>query len=198
MQLHSRRSPGLENYGWRVYEGRTRFTNEQPTAGRLVFPIAVQPNGPNCSVIGGFVYRGTTVTAARGRYFFGDNCEAQIRTLTAPAGKVVRGEDFSISSLSSFGEDAKASSTRPRSTASSIGSCPSGGASPARRPRGALVAALSAGIALAAGDREGRAGYRFEVVMRGLKDPVHAAVPASEPNNMYVVEKGGRIRVTCS
>ena len=57
------------------------------------------------------------------------------------------------------------------------------------------VAALSAGIAVAAGDEEGRAGYRFEVVMRGLKEPVHAAVPVSEPNNMYVVEKSGRIRV---
>ncbi len=102
-----RRSPGLENYGWRVYEGRTRFTSEQPTAGRLIFPIAVQPNGPNCSVIGGFVYRGTAVPTARGRYFFGDNCEAQIRTLAAPGGKQVRGESFSISSLSSFGEDAK-------------------------------------------------------------------------------------------
>lgn len=57
------------------------------------------------------------------------------------------------------------------------------------------TAALSAGIALAAGDDEGRAGYRFEVVMRGLKEPVHLAVPASEPHNMYFVEKGGRIRV---
>jgi glucose/arabinose dehydrogenase len=102
-----RRSPGLENYGWRVYEGRSRFTNEQPTAGRLISPIVVLPNGPNCSVIGGFVYRGTAVPAARGRYFFGDNCEAQIRTVAAPGGRQVRGESFSISSLSSFGEDAK-------------------------------------------------------------------------------------------
>jgi hypothetical protein len=57
------------------------------------------------------------------------------------------------------------------------------------------AAALSAGIALAAGDDEDRAGYRFEVVMRGLREPVHLAVPTSEPNNMYFVEKGGRIRV---
>ena len=25
-----RRSPGLENYGWRVYEGKTRYSNETP------------------------------------------------------------------------------------------------------------------------------------------------------------------------
>ena len=102
-----RRSPGVENYGWRVYEGRTRFTDEQPTAGRLVFPIVVQPNGPNCSVIGGFVYRGTAVPTARGRYFFGDNCEAQIRTVAARAAGRCGASRSSISSLSSFGEDAK-------------------------------------------------------------------------------------------
>ena len=103
-----RRSPGLENYGWRVYEGRERYTNETPnSAGRLVFPIAVLPNGPNCSIIAGFVYRGTAVPAARGRFFFGDNCVSQIRSIAAPGGTAVRNEPFNIGSLSSFGEDAR-------------------------------------------------------------------------------------------
>jgi glucose/arabinose dehydrogenase len=102
-----RRSPGLENYGWRVYEGRARFTNETPSGGRLVAPIVVTPNPPNCSVIGGFVYRGAAVPAARGRYFFGDNCNPAIRTLAAPGGTSVRNEPFRISGLSSFGEDAR-------------------------------------------------------------------------------------------
>jgi glucose/arabinose dehydrogenase len=56
-------------------------------------------------------------------------------------------------------------------------------------------AAFSAGIAAAAGERQERAGYRFEVVLRGFREPVHAAIPASEPNNLYVVERRGRIRV---
>jgi glucose/arabinose dehydrogenase len=103
-----RQSPGLENYGWRVYEGRARFTNETPNpAGKLVFPIVVLPNGPNCSVISGFVYRGTAVPSARGRYFFGDNCVAQIRSVAAPGGTQMRNEPFSINGLSSFGEDAR-------------------------------------------------------------------------------------------
>jgi glucose/arabinose dehydrogenase len=101
------RSPGLENYGWRVYEGRARFTSESPSVGRLVFPIVVQPNPPNCSIIGGFVYRGRAVPAARGRYFFGDNCHPPIRSVAAPGGRQVRTEPFSISGLSSFGEDAR-------------------------------------------------------------------------------------------
>jgi glucose/arabinose dehydrogenase len=103
-----RRSPGLENYGWRVYEGRARFTNERPNpAGRLVMPIVVMPNPPNCSVIGGFVYRGSAVPTARGRYFFGDNCNDVIRSVAAPGGTEVRNEPFRISGLSSFGEDAR-------------------------------------------------------------------------------------------
>jgi glucose/arabinose dehydrogenase len=102
-----RRSPGVENYGWRVYEGRSRFTGETPSGGRLVFPIVVQPNGPNCSIIAGFVYRGSAVPAARGRFFFGDNCHPPIRSISAPGGRQVRTEGFSISGLSSFGEDAR-------------------------------------------------------------------------------------------
>jgi glucose/arabinose dehydrogenase len=104
-----RRSPGLENYGWRVYEGRSRFTNEDPnSAGRLVFPIAVYPlRGGECAVAGGFVYRGAAVPAARGRYFYGDNCSGRVWSLRAPGGRQVRNEPFRVSGLSSFGEDAR-------------------------------------------------------------------------------------------
>jgi glucose/arabinose dehydrogenase len=104
-----RGTPGLENYGWRVYEGKARYTADQtpnPT-GHLVFPIVVSPNPPNCSVIGGFVYRGSAVPAARGRYFFGDNCASRIRSLAAPGGTAARDEPMRVDGLSSFGEDAR-------------------------------------------------------------------------------------------
>jgi glucose/arabinose dehydrogenase len=103
-----RRSPGLENYGWRVYEGKTRYTNETPnSAGHLVEPYVVMPNPPNCSVIGGFVYRGKAVPAAVGRYFFGDNCASRVRSVASGGGTQVRDETFSVPGLSSFGEDAR-------------------------------------------------------------------------------------------
>jgi glucose/arabinose dehydrogenase len=103
-----RTSPGLENYGWRVYEGKAHYTNEQPNSvGHLVFPILVSPNPPNCSVIGGFVYRGSAVPAARGRYFFGDNCANTIRSLVAPVGTTARDEPMRVDGLSTFGEDAR-------------------------------------------------------------------------------------------
>jgi glucose/arabinose dehydrogenase len=103
-----RRSPGLENYGWRVYEGRARYTQETPNpAGHLVAPYVVLPNPPNCSVIGGFVYRGSAVPSAKGRYFFSDNCAGRIRSVPARGGSSVRDEPFRVDGSSSFGEDAR-------------------------------------------------------------------------------------------
>ena len=103
-----RRSPGLENYGWRVYEGRERYSSEAPnSAGHLVFPYIVLPNPPHCSVIGGFVYRGSAVPAARGRYFFGDNCASRIRSTAGRNSSRSRDEPFKVDGLSTFGEDAR-------------------------------------------------------------------------------------------
>jgi glucose/arabinose dehydrogenase len=103
-----RRSPGLENYGWRVYEGRERYTQETPnSAGHLVTPYAVLPNPPNCSVIGGFVYRGNAIPSAKGRYFFSDNCAGRVRSVRAGGSSSVRDEPFRVDGSSSFGEDAR-------------------------------------------------------------------------------------------
>jgi glucose/arabinose dehydrogenase len=104
-----RRSPGLENYGWDVYEGRVKFEDKSPSAGRLVFPIAVYPLGGHCAVIGGYVYRGTAVPGARGRYFYGDNCSGAVWSLRVVSGKArtVRREPFRLEGLASFGEDSR-------------------------------------------------------------------------------------------
>jgi glucose/arabinose dehydrogenase len=105
-----RRSPGLENYGWDVYEGRARHEDKAPNPrGRLVFPIAVYPLGGHCAVVGGFVYRGTAVPSARGRYFYGDNCSGAVWSLRVVGGRArsVRQEPFRLAELSSFGEDSR-------------------------------------------------------------------------------------------
>jgi glucose/arabinose dehydrogenase len=102
----------LNNYGWRVWEGRSRYTRGQTpnSRGVLVFPVATYKhvNG-NCSITGGYVYRGKAVPAARGRYFYGDYCSGDIWSLRAVGGKLKSGprtEPMHVSSLSSFGEDA--------------------------------------------------------------------------------------------
>jgi hypothetical protein len=102
---------GLNNYGWRVWEGRSRYTPGQRVnpRGRLVFPLVVYShNGGNCSLTGGYVYRGKAVAAARGRYFYGDYCSGAVWSLRAVKGKLrgsPRREPFKVGGLSSFGLD---------------------------------------------------------------------------------------------
>jgi glucose/arabinose dehydrogenase len=102
---------GLNNYGWRVWEGRSRYTSGQRAnrRGKLVFPIVTySQNSGHCSVTGGYVYRGSAVPAARGRYFYGDYCSGTIWSLRAVRGKLrgLRREALRVPELSSFGEDA--------------------------------------------------------------------------------------------
>jgi glucose/arabinose dehydrogenase len=104
-----RSSPGLENYGWDVYEGRHLYENKDPNpAGRLLVPVYEYSHDLGCSVTGGFVYRGDAIPAARGRYFFADYCSDRMWSLVLHDGKAadVRRDAVPVSSLSSFGEDA--------------------------------------------------------------------------------------------
>jgi glucose/arabinose dehydrogenase len=103
-----RNSPGLENYGWDVYEGRAVFEQKRLARGRLRHPVHVYNRNDGCSVTGGFVYRGAAVSSARGRYFFGDYCSGTVWSLKVIGGRTrgVRSEAFRVDALSSFGEDA--------------------------------------------------------------------------------------------
>jgi glucose/arabinose dehydrogenase len=104
-----RDDPGLENYGWDVYEGRHRYEDKEPNPrGRLVMPVAEYSHDHGCSVTGGFVYRGERVSSADGRYFYGDYCSGTVWSLTLRDGKAadIRRHRFHVAALSSFGEDA--------------------------------------------------------------------------------------------
>jgi glucose/arabinose dehydrogenase len=99
----------LANYGWKVFEGRVRYSNTALGPGQLVAPIdAYSHDEGNCSVTGGYVYRGRAVSAASGRYFFGDYCSGIVWSLRVEDGRAadVRRESFRVSSLTTFGEDA--------------------------------------------------------------------------------------------
>jgi len=96
------------NYGWRIVEGRHCY---RPASGcrttGLTMPVVEYSHSQGCSVIGGYVYRGTAVPALRGRYVFGDLCSGKIwtisRTAAIPAAKTTL---LSTSMLiSAFGED---------------------------------------------------------------------------------------------
>jgi glucose/arabinose dehydrogenase len=103
-----RQSPGLENYGWDVYEGSRRYEDGEPSTGRLVFPVFEYDHGQGCSVTGGHVYRGRARPTERGRYVLGDYCSGTIWSFRIQSGEArnARTEPFRVDSVSSFGEDA--------------------------------------------------------------------------------------------
>jgi glucose/arabinose dehydrogenase len=97
----------VANYGWRLYEGRVRYTSGSTNpAGELVAPVSVYSHGQGCSVTGGYVYRGRRAPEDVGRYFFGDWCTGTIWSLRIKDGRALdlRKEHDRIGQLSSFGE----------------------------------------------------------------------------------------------
>lgn len=72
-------SRGGENYGWNIMEGAGCYSPPSgcPRAG-LTMPVATYRTGENCSIIGGYVYRGTRIPTLIGTYIFGDYCSGRI------------------------------------------------------------------------------------------------------------------------
>ena len=58
-------TPAGTNFGWSFYEGRSVFKNQPIDRSRLRFPVAVYRHvvagSDNCSVTGGYVYRGGAI-----------------------------------------------------------------------------------------------------------------------------------------
>lgn len=103
-------SPGGENYGWRCYEGNEPFNRagcESDTT--FTFPIYTYSHVPECSITGGFVYRGSETSPYYGHYFFSDWCSDKIWTLHKEGDNWIR-EDFGQypgNGFTTFGEDVK-------------------------------------------------------------------------------------------
>ncbi|MCB0451832.1 MAG: PQQ-dependent sugar dehydrogenase [Aequorivita sp.] len=93
------------NYGWRCYEGTQPYNNQNcPPQSELTFPIAEYTHtGGNCSITGGYVYRGSMYPAISNLYFFGDYCSGRIGTVDS-SGNLQDYGTFSGSWVS-FGED---------------------------------------------------------------------------------------------
>ncbi|MBZ0326055.1 MAG: PQQ-dependent sugar dehydrogenase [Altibacter sp.] len=73
------------NYGWRCYEGSVPFnTTGCPDPSELTFPIAEYSSSTgsgNCSITGGYVYRGTDFPIHNGLYFAADVCSGRVFTV---------------------------------------------------------------------------------------------------------------------
>ena len=98
----------LANYGWARFEGKSVFDAAKPYTrkGDPISPVVVYSHSEGCSITGGYVYRGTAVPTAAGRYFYGDFCSGTIWSFKAGNGRLSEPRvEGKIDGLSSFGED---------------------------------------------------------------------------------------------
>lgn len=116
-------SSGRENYGWRCFEGNSCSSisgcSTSPcscAAGGLVFPIHEYNHPTGFSITGGYVYRGCDIPSLVGTYFFADYGTNRIWSFLVDDSAVTEFTDRtvelapaagSISSIASFGEDAR-------------------------------------------------------------------------------------------
>lgn len=94
------------NYGWNVMEGSSCFAASDCSRAGLVLPVAEYRHGSgDCSVTGGYVYRGGSA-ALRGVYLYGDFCSGRIWGLRRNgANWETRLLTDTKLSISTFGED---------------------------------------------------------------------------------------------
>ena len=82
------------SFGWSAYEGFTRNNEDQPASGHLSPLYVYEHQQQRCSVVGGPVYRGTSLPELDGHYLFGDFCSGEVWAMEltdrGPTGSVVQ------------------------------------------------------------------------------------------------------------
>jgi len=112
-------SSGGENYGWRCMEGTqcTGLTGCTCNSPGLTLPVHdYSHTGGNCSITGGYAYRGSAIPELQGTYFFADYCSARIWSFRwdginitefqERTAELAPGAGQTIDFITSFGEDA--------------------------------------------------------------------------------------------
>jgi glucose/arabinose dehydrogenase len=99
---------GGRNYGWDAMEGTLCYTASKcPLAGDTLPNAQYSHSGSNCSITGGYVYRGPTQTALVGQYVFADWCSGRIWTIPHDGAAVDTPETLRADTdhrITSFGE----------------------------------------------------------------------------------------------
>jgi glucose/arabinose dehydrogenase len=98
-----------QNFGWRVFEGRSRYSPGESAPGAVLPVIQRFHSDDNCSITGGVVVRDPVLSALRGRYVFGDFCRGVIESARINGTGVsdVKATRLHVDSLSSFGVDGR-------------------------------------------------------------------------------------------
>ena len=104
-----RQPSGGTNFGWDVFEGRSRYEGGS-APGHVPPVIAHNQDGGFCSIIGGYVIRDRSLRGSRwfGRYVYGDYCNPALRlsSLRRPSA-ASQTSGLNVPSLVSFGEDGR-------------------------------------------------------------------------------------------
>lgn len=94
------------NYGWRCYEGNHEYNMLGCTGTDYLFPIwEYSHSNGNCSITGGFVYRGMRRPELEGTYVYGDYCSRSIWGLDYSGGVSNSLLSTAAANILSFGVD---------------------------------------------------------------------------------------------
>ena len=106
------RGQGGLNFGWNTTEGATCLEADDCDRVGLTLPVAVHPHstGEGCTIIGGYVYRGTAFPSLTGAYLYGDYCSGNLWLLSANEAVAAGAATPEVvgrfqGSLSAFGQD---------------------------------------------------------------------------------------------
>ncbi|MEZ5080678.1 MAG: PQQ-dependent sugar dehydrogenase [Thermoleophilia bacterium] len=107
-----RRGAKGQNFGWNAFEGRRRYGGALRAGSRPTMPVAQYTHAKGVSITGGYVYRGRSIPALRGRYLFADWGTGRVWSIGAgPRPRGLREETARLGrrvvGATTFGEDAK-------------------------------------------------------------------------------------------
>ncbi|MCW3016001.1 MAG: glucose/sorbosone dehydrogenase-like protein [Solirubrobacterales bacterium] len=99
------------NFGWRPFEGTQRHSPGESAPGAIAPVIQHTHDDGYCSITGGYIVRDSTLPATiQGQYVYGDFCDGRIRAARLSTSGATDDRALAlkkVSSLSSFGEDAR-------------------------------------------------------------------------------------------
>ena len=100
------------NYGWNIMEGLHCYNSASCNQAGLVLPVIEYDTGSagNCSITGGYVYRGTALPELAGQYLYSDYCGGWLKSFSYSNGTASAVTDWGITNVGnilSFGQDAQ-------------------------------------------------------------------------------------------
>ena len=98
------------NFGWNVMEGTHCFSAATCDQAGLTLPAVEYGHDQGCSVIGGYVYRGSAIQFLAGHYLYSDWCRGWLRSFRLDGeGAVTEHTEWPVGDIGNplgFGEDA--------------------------------------------------------------------------------------------